>query len=237
MTLGLQGCLLEGRGAEGVEAEAWEAKWLANVFCMQLSRLAGEDRPTFARMNYGHLTGEGKNGALASGIRDLRCSSANNGNHTGCVDDAALGLPMLPQRPHSVLGAIPNALDIDIESQIPDSAGALLRVTILGVHDAGVIEHDINTTPGIKVCDRCLHLVFLGHVDYLYLDFTGMVGDDALDLGESFIEGRVVDVCHEDGSALLEEEDCRFETDTAVGGLPLALVRRFDIGIWVGSNQ
>lgn len=180
---------------------------------------ADEELPTFARMDYSHLAGKGKNGTLASCIRNLRCSSANNSNHAGCVDDAALGFAMLPQRPHSVLGAVPNTLDIDIESQVPDSIGALLRVTILGVHDAGVIEHDINAAPGVEVRHRCLHLVFLGYIDDLCLDFAGVVGDDALDLGESFIEGGVVDVCHEDRSALLEEKDCGLETDAAVNDM------------------
>jgi hypothetical protein len=57
-----------------------------------------------------------------------------------------------------------------------------------------------------------------------------VVGDDALDLGESLGEGRIVNVCHEDRCALLEEEDRGFETDAAVDSMPLALVRSLTLG-------
>ena len=78
-------------------------------------------------------------------------------------------------------------------------------------------------------------MVFLGHVDDLCLDLAGVVGYDALDLGESFIEGRIVDVGHEDRSALLEEEDCGFETDAAIDSMPLALARSLTLGYGQGQ--
>jgi hypothetical protein len=42
-----------------------------------------------------------------------------------------------------------------------------------------------------------------------------VVGDDALDLGKSFIERGVVDIHHQDRSTLLEEENSGFKADAA----------------------
>lgn len=84
------------------------------------------------------------------------------------------------------------------------------------MHDPSVVEHHVDTAPLVELGHTCLDVLFFGHVAAGGVDLAGDVGRHVLDLGQGLGEGRLGDVTHEDAGALAEEEDGRFETDTAV---------------------
>lgn len=86
------------------------------------------------------------------------------------------------------------------------------------MHDAGVVEHDVDTAPLVDLAHAGLDVLFLGHVAAGGVDLAGDVGGHVLDLGQGLGEGRLGDVTHEDAGALAEEEDGRLETDAAEVG-------------------
>lgn len=150
--------LLQGSGTKRVEAEA------------------------LSRVDNGHLTRVSQDGALACCVRNLWRGRTNNGDHGRCVDDAALCLAVFPEGSNGMLGAVPHALDVDVHGQVPDIVRTLLRIAILGVHDAGVIEHDIDAAPSINDGYGSLHLVLLGDIDDFGVNLALDGRDDALDL-------------------------------------------------------
>lgn len=185
--------LLQGSGTKRVEAEA------------------------LSRVDNGHLTRVSQDGALACCVRNLRRGRTDNGDHGGRVNDAALCLAVFPERANSMLGAVPHTLDVDVHGQVPNVVGAFFGIAILGVHDAGVVEHDINAAPAIDYGDSSLDLVLFGDIDYFYVDFALDGGDNALDLGQGLFKGCGVDICHEDGGTLLQEQNGGLEADAAAG--------------------
>lgn len=92
---------VEGRGAEGVEAEA-----LAGVHDGQLAR-------------------HGEHGALGSRVGELGGGGADERDHGRRVDDAAFGLLVLAEGEDGVLAAEPHALDVDVLRHVPDLLGGV----------------------------------------------------------------------------------------------------------------
>lgn len=134
---------VEGRGAQAVEAEA----------------LAGVD--------HGELAGEGKDGALGGRVGELRGSGAHDGDERGRVDDGGARLLVAAQGEDGVLAAVPDTLDVDVLGQVPDGLGSVDGVVVLGVHDAGVVEKNVQTAPSIDGVDNGLNLALLGDVTFL----------------------------------------------------------------------
>jgi hypothetical protein len=50
-----------------------------------------------------------------------------------------------------VLAAEPDALDVDVVRQVPDVLGRVERVVVARVHDARVVEDDVQPAPGVEV--------------------------------------------------------------------------------------
>lgn len=63
-----------------------------------------------------------------------------------------------------MLTPIPHALDIDTLGQIPDLLRRVHGVCIVSVHDAGVVEHDVNAAPGVEMLDDGFDVGFFGDV-------------------------------------------------------------------------
>lgn len=183
--------LLEGSRAERVETEA-----LSGVNNSQLSR-------------------KSKNGTLTGRVRQLRRGGTHQSDHARRVDDASLGLAVLSQATDSMLAAEPHALDINVLGQVPDVLGTLLGVAVLCVHDTGIVEHDVDTAPGVEVADGGLNIGFFGYVDDERLELALSCGDDLLDLGERLVESGGGDVGDEDGGAFLAHQDGRLEANSS----------------------
>lgn len=166
------------------------------------------------RMHHRQLPSHCQDSPFTRRIRQLRRRTTDQSNHTRSVDHASVLLPTLPHTEHRMLTPEPHALDIDIVSQIPDLLGGVDGVRVLAVHDASVVEHDVNAAPGVEVRDHGGDVGFFGDIAFDGLE-TGMIGDGFLDLGYGFGEGGFGNVGHEDGSAFTGEEDGGFETDSA----------------------
>ncbi len=67
---------------------------------------------------------------------------------------------MAPQREHRVLATEPDALDVDVVRQVPDRLGRADGVVVGRVHDAGVVEDDVEAAPAVEVLNRRLDLGF-----------------------------------------------------------------------------
>jgi len=113
---------------------------------------------TLTGVNHGELTGQSENSALAGSIGKLGCSSTDESDDGGGVDDGSLGLLVTAQRENGMLAAEPDALDVDVLGEVPDVLGGVDSVVILSVHDTGVVEKDVDTTPGVERLDHGLDL-------------------------------------------------------------------------------
>jgi hypothetical protein len=60
---------------------------------------------------------------------------------------------VLAQGDNRVLATEPHTLDVDGLSEIPDLLRGVKSVSVVSVHDTSIVEHDINTTPGIEMLD------------------------------------------------------------------------------------
>ena len=63
-----------------------------------------------------------------------------------------------------MLGSEPDTLDVDVLSKIPDLLGGVDGIGVISVHDACIVEHDVDTAPSIEVVDESLDIGFLGDV-------------------------------------------------------------------------
>ena len=164
-------------------------------------------------MHNGQFARHRQDRSLTSGVGQLRRGGTHQSHHTGRVDDASLLLSVLAERLDRVLAAIPHPLDIDVHGQIPDRLGGLLRIAILRMHDSRIVEHDIQTTPGIEVSHGGLNLTLLGDIHRASLHIAIALGNDLVHPGESLFEPGGTDISHENGGAFAKHEDGSFETD------------------------
>ena len=107
----------------------------------------------FPRMDNGQLPRHSQHRALARRIRQLRRRAPDQRNHARRVDDTPFLLPKLAHTQHRMLAPKPDPLDIDIMREIPDLLWRVDGVGVIRVHDAGVVEHDVDAAPGVKVRD------------------------------------------------------------------------------------
>ena len=136
-------------------------------------------------MHNGQLPGHGQDSPFTRRIRQLRRRTTDQSNHTRSVDDASPLLPMLPHTEHRMLAPEPPALDVNVVGQIPDLLGGIDGVRVVAVHDAGVVEHDVNAAPGVEVRDHGGDVGFFGDVAFDGLE-AGMIGDGFDDFGNGF---------------------------------------------------
>jgi hypothetical protein len=179
---------------------------------LQRSRAQRVESESLPSMDNGQLPSHSQYGALARGVGQLRRGTAHQRNHAGGVDDAALGLLVPAQTEHGMLGAVPDALHVDVVRQVPDLLRRVDGIRIVSVHDAGVVEDDISTAPAVLRLDHGLDVGFLGDVTPDGLDARS-VGDQLLHFGQSFCQCSLGDVGHEDRGTFTGEKDGCLETD------------------------
>ena len=80
----------------------------------------GVEAETLAGVHDGELAGQGEHGALGGRVGELRGGGADEGDDRGRVDDAAFGFVVLAEREDGVLGAEPDAFDVDGHGHVPD---------------------------------------------------------------------------------------------------------------------
>lgn len=78
---------------------------------------------------------------------------------------------MFAKAQDGVFTAEPDTFDVDCLSQVPDLLGRVNGVGVVGVHDTGIVEHDVHATPGVEMIDQCGDVGFLGNVTDFCLDF------------------------------------------------------------------
>lgn len=168
-------------------------------------------------MHNRQLARQRQHGALAGRVRELRRRAADERDDARRVDDAGVGLAVPPHAQHGVLAPEPHALDVDRVCQVPDGLGRVDGVGVRCVHDAGIIEHDVNAAPAVDVCHGCRDLRFLGHVACERFD-AQRVRNDCLETRDRRAQSGCRDVRHEYRCALSGEEDGSLETDAAENG-------------------
>lgn len=114
-----------------------------------------------------------------------------------------------------MLAAEPDSFDIDGLRKIPDLLGGVDGIGVVGMHDPGVIEDDVNAAPRVELVDHGGHIGFFGHISFERFE-PRMVREDGVDFGESARQGRLRYIGHEDGGPFTGEEDGRFETNPAM---------------------
>lgn len=139
---------------------------------VERSRAERVEPETLSRVYNGQLSRQSQYSALASCVSQLRCGGSDQGNDGSSVNDGSPLLLELAQRQNGVLAAKPHALDVNGLGQVPDLLGCVNGVGVIGVHYASVVEHDINTTPGVYVSDQSFNVGFLGHVCYERIYFV-----------------------------------------------------------------
>lgn len=166
-------------------------------------------------MHNRQLPRHGQHGALARRVRQLGRRAPEQRDHAGRVDDAAGRLAVPPHAQHGVLAAEPHPLDVDGLRQVPHLLRRVDRVGVVGVHDAGVVVHDVDAAPCIEAPDRDFDVGLLAHVAFHRFEAGLEVREDGMDFCEGGSEGGFGDVGHEDGGAFAGEEDGGFEADAA----------------------
>lgn len=174
-------------------------------------RAQAVEAESFARMHHGQFSGERQHGALGGRVGELRGGRSDERDDAGGVDDAALCLFVLAEGEHGVLGAEPDALDVDVHGEVPNGLGGADGVVVLGVHDACIVEDDVQTAGGVEGFDHGLDLGLFGDV----AEGGGGGGgrDELFYFGEGLFEGGGGDVGHDDVGAFTGEEDGGFEAD------------------------
>lgn len=112
-------------------------------------------------MNNCQLPGHRQDSALAGGISKLWGGASHQRHNTGGIDDASIGLLVPPQAEHGVLGAVPHTLDVNIVCHIPDLLGCIDCISVISVHDASIVEDNIQSTPRIQRIDHSLYICFV----------------------------------------------------------------------------
>jgi hypothetical protein len=82
-----------------------------------------------------------------------------------------------------MLAAKPHALDVDRLREIPDLLRRVDSISVVGMHDAGIVEEDIQAAPGVNVLDHSLDVGFFGDIGDFGIELLG-VWDDGFELLE-----------------------------------------------------
>ena len=176
----------------------------------------------FLRMHNRQLPRHCQHGAFARRVRQLRRRTPHQRDHARCIDDTTDLLLVPTHAEHSMLAAVPHPLDVDVVRQIPDLFRRIDSVSVVAVHDAGVVENDVDAAPGVEMFDHGFDVGFFGHVALDGLD-SGRVRGYGADFGEGGGEGGFGYVRHEDGGAFAGEKDGRFQADAARKGVEVSM--------------
>ena len=202
---------------------------------VQRGRAESVEAEAFARVHNGQFTGEGENGAFAGCVSELRRCAADQGDHACCVDDGCPLLAMLAETEDGVLAAEPYAFNVDGVCKVPDLLWRVNGISILRVHDAGIIEENIKTTPRVDLVGSRLafasSVVLNQRTTYmldhgLYIGLLGDIGDlglDSLGFGhnlpqqtDSSLKCRAGYIRKQYARALAKKENCCLQADTTV---------------------
>lgn len=174
----------------------------------------GVEADILAGMDDGEFAGHGQDGALGGGVCELWGGGAHEGDEAGHVDDAAGLLLVAAHAEHGVLAAVPDALDVDGLRQVPDLLRRVDGVVVLRVHDARIVEDDVDAAVLILGFNRRRHVGFLGHVALDRRDARA-VRHQLLDLLERLGQRRLGNVRHQHRGPLAGEEDGGFQSDAS----------------------
>ncbi len=117
-----------------------------------------------------------------------------------------------------MLASKPHAFHIDIMCQVPDLFWRVYSICIICVHDACIVENDIDATPGVEVRDHSCDIRFFRDVTFDGLE-TGRLGKNLVDFGMGFSQCWFGYVGHENCGAFPGEEDGCLEADAAGKGI------------------
>jgi hypothetical protein len=167
-------------------------------------------------VDHGQLARHGENRALAGCVCELRRGRSDEADNTRGVDDARLVLAVLAEAQHGMLAAEPHALDVDGLGQVPDLLGGVDGVVVVGVHDARVVEDDVQTAPGVDGGDHGLDVGLLGHVADLGVNLERLcAGNDFVQLCQRLFQSGPRDVGHQNVGALAREQDACLQPNAA----------------------
>lgn len=154
----------------------------------------------------GKFTSHGQHSTFAGRICQLGRCTSSQGDNTCRVNDTSLGLFMFTQAEHGMFAPKPNPFDVDRLCEIPDLLGGIDSISIVRMHDSGIIEHDVDTTPRVETVNHCGNFWFFGDIAFVRLD-AGMVGEDFNYLSKCSGKSRFGDVCHEDFCPFARKEN------------------------------
>lgn len=109
-----------------------------------------------------------------------------------------------------MLTPVPNPLRIDIKREVPDFLRGVDGVGVVGVHDPGVVEDDVEAAPGVEVFDCGGYGGLRADVADEGFEAAWGGGAEFFQFCEGFFEGGGGDIGEEDGGAFAREEDACF---------------------------
>lgn len=171
--------ILQQWGVEGCRAKTVESESVAGV-------------------DHGQLSCQSEHGTLGRSVGELGSGSTDEGDDGGGVDDGAAVLLVATEGEDGVLAAEPDTLDVDVLGKVPDGFGGIDGVGIVSMHDAGIVEDHINTTPRVERLNHGLDFGFLADIASLislvyggrYLLVTTHNGLDSDSVGNKFLYFR-----------------------------------------------
>lgn len=89
-------------------------------------------------MDDSQLPRQRQNSTFGCGVCQLRSCRADQRNNGGSVDDGGLLLAVAAEGEDGVFAAVPDALDVDVVGEIPDSLGGVDGVRVLVLVSASV---------------------------------------------------------------------------------------------------
>lgn len=104
---------------------------------------------------------------------------------------------MLSHTQHRILTPPPHTLHIDLHRQIPDAFLSANRIGVICMHDASIIEHDVDASPGVEMGDCSRDVGFAADVAREGFEAGGEGGEDRTDFGDGRVQEGGGDVGHE----------------------------------------
>jgi hypothetical protein len=136
--------VLEKGSAVGVSISY---KFYIGLNVLQWRRAQSVESVAISSMHHSQFPRHGQNCALARRVRKLRCGTAYQRYNTCCVNHTRLFLVVFFETQHCVLTPKPHTLDVDCLRQVPDLLGSVDRIVVLSVHDSGIVEKYVQTSP------------------------------------------------------------------------------------------
>lgn len=145
-------------------------------------------------MHHGQFPRHSQHCALTRRVRQLRRGTADQGNHTRRVNHTGLLLTIASEAKNGMLAPVPHALSVNSERQVPDGLGGIDGIGVVTMHNAGIVEDNVQATPGVEGLHCGGHRGFFGDVDDTGLEAAWGGGTEVFEFGEGFCESRGGDV-------------------------------------------